>query len=163
YIVSALSLPIRMMAYVVGFGGDKQRGLRMIEDAASYAGDNQEDARFALILLYNREKRYDDALRLMADLRARYPRNRLMWLEAGSTLLRAGRAAEAERMLSDGLARFADDRRQRMFGEDALWSYKRGAARAAIGRAADARADLARALGVEGRKWVHARAHLELG
>src|SRR5204862_4492602 len=124
---SALALPVRVMAYVVGFGGDKDRGLKLIEDAAGYAGDNQEDARFALLLLYNREKRYDDALKQLAILRERYPRNRLVWLETGSTSLRAGRAADAERVLSTGLARFADDKRPRMFGEDALWRYKHGA------------------------------------
>jgi tetratricopeptide (TPR) repeat protein len=85
YIVSALALPVRVMAYIVGFGGDKERGLRMIEEAAAYHGDNEEDARFALVLLYNREKRWDDALRELAELRTRYPRNRLAWLEAGST------------------------------------------------------------------------------
>jgi predicted Zn-dependent protease len=162
YIVSALALPVRMMAYVVGFGGDKERGLHMIEEAAEYHGDNQEDARFALVLLYNREQRYDDALRELAELRTRYPRNRLVWLEAGSTSLRAGRPADAARFLDEGIARFASDRRARMFGEDALWMYKRGAARAALGRA-DAEADLNRAIGAEGRKWVHGRAHLELG
>src|SRR5262245_57956553 len=77
YIVSALALPMRVMAYVVGFGGDKERGLRMIEEAAAYNGDNQEDARFALILLYNREKRYDAAQKVLNALRDRYPRNRL--------------------------------------------------------------------------------------
>ena len=120
---------------MAGFGGGKEQGLQLIEEAAAYGGDNQDDARFALILLYNREKRYDDALKQLAMLRERYPRNRLVWLEAGSTCLRAGRAADAERFLSDGLARFADDTRPRMFGEDALWRYKRGAARAALGRA----------------------------
>src|SRR5215472_8722674 len=65
YIVAALSLPARVVAYVVGFGGDKNKGLKMIEDAAGYAGDNQEDARFALVLIYNREKRYDDALKVL--------------------------------------------------------------------------------------------------
>jgi tetratricopeptide (TPR) repeat protein len=95
-------------------------------------------------------------------LRDRFPRNRLMWLESGSTSLRAGKAADAERYLDAGLARLAADTRQRMFGEDALWWYKRGAARAALGRA-DARADLEKALGVEGRKWVQGRTHLELG
>jgi hypothetical protein len=34
----------------------------LIEDAAAYGGENQTDARFALMLLYNREKRYDEAL-----------------------------------------------------------------------------------------------------
>jgi hypothetical protein len=163
YIVAALSMPLRMVAYVAGFGGGKEKGLKQIEDAAGYGGDNQTEARFALILLYNREKRYDDALKQLAALRDRYPRNRLVWLESGSTSLRAGRAADAERFLSDGLARFADDTRPRMFGEDALWRYKRGATLAALGRGAEGSADLRKALAVEGRKWVHARTHLELG
>src|SRR4029077_6528901 len=113
YIVSALALPLRWMAYVAGFGGGRERGLRLIEDAAAYSGENQTDARFALLLIYNREKRYDDALAQLALLRDRYPRNRLVWLESGSTCLRAGRPADAERFLNDGFARFADDRRPR--------------------------------------------------
>jgi len=163
YIVSALALPMRLVAYVVGFGGGRERGLHLIEEAAAYPGDNQEDARFALVLLYNREKRYDDALKMLALLRERYPGNRLAWLEAGSTYLRAGRPAEAERILSDGITRFASDTRQRMFGEEALWLYKRGTARAALGKTAEAEADLRRALGVQGRNWVYGRTHLELG
>ena len=163
YIVATLALPLRWVAYVAGFGGDKDKGLQLVEGAASYSGDNQEDARFALLLLYNREKRYDDALTLLATLRDRFPKNRLMWLESGSTSLRAGRFADAERFLSDGLSRFANDTRPRMFGEQALWWYKRGAARTALGRSGDARADLDKALTVEGRMWVHGRTHLELG
>jgi tetratricopeptide (TPR) repeat protein len=163
YLVAALSMPMRWVAYVAGFSGDKDRGLRMIEEAAAYPGDNQEDARFALILLYNREKRYDAALKELAVLRERYPRNHLVWLEAGATSLRANRAADAERFLNDGFSRFAGDSRQRMFGEDALWYYKRGAARVALGHQADAQGDLKRAIGLEGRPWVHGRAHFELG
>jgi tetratricopeptide (TPR) repeat protein len=163
YIVAALALPLRVVAYVAGFGGGKEKGLKQIEDAAGYGGDNQTEARFALVLIYNREKRYDDALKQLAWLRERYPRNRLAWLESGSTCLRAGRAAEAERFLSDGLTRFADDPRPRMFGEDALWRYKRGAALAVVGRATDAEADLRKSLSLEGRKWVYARSHLDLG
>ena len=163
YIVAALAMPLRVVAYVAGFGGGKEKGLKQIEDAAGYGGENQTEARFALILLYNREKRYDDALKQLALLRERYPRNRLVWLESGSTSLRAGRAGDAERFLSDGIARFSSDPRPRMFGEDALWNYKRGAARAALGRQPEAEADLRKALAVEGRKWVHARSRLELG
>jgi Flp pilus assembly protein TadD len=162
YIVAALSLPLRMVAYVAGFGGGKEKGISQIEEAAAYGGDNQTEARFALLLLYNREKRYDDALKVLATLRERYPRNRLVWLESGSTSLRAGRAAEAERFLADGLTRFATDSRPRMFGEDALWRYKHGAALAALGRP-DAEAELRKSLTLDGRKWVHARSHLELG
>jgi tetratricopeptide (TPR) repeat protein len=163
YIVSALALPLRWVAYVAGFGGGREKGLQMVEGAAAYPGGSQTDARFALVLLYNREKRYDDALRQLAILRERYPRNRLVWLETGSTSLRAGRPADAERAIEEGFMRFASDSRPRMFGEDALWYYKRGTARAALGRAAEAQQDLKKALSLEGRKWVHGRSHLELG
>ena len=163
YIVATLSLPMRWVAYMAGFGGNRDRGLKLIEEAAAYKGDNTTDARFALLLLYNREKRYDDALAQLALLRRDYPRNRLVWLETGSTALRAGRYAEAETFLAEGYARLSDDRRTRMFGEEALWLYKRGAARAGLGRAAEAEADLRRALSLPGRNWVYGRARLELG
>ena len=163
YLVAALSLPLRWMAYMAGFGGGRERGLQLIEQAAEYRGDNQVDARLALTLLYNREQRYDDALRQLTMLQQAYPRNRLLWLESGSTLLRAGKPADAERVLNEGIGRLAADTRTRMFGEEALWYYKRGLARAQLGRAADARADLEASLSRKGRNWVHGRAHFELG
>ena len=51
YIVSAMSLPVRMMAYVAGFGGGKERGMQMIEEAAASATEASADAKFALVLL----------------------------------------------------------------------------------------------------------------
>jgi len=163
YVVSVLALPLRWMAYMSGFGGGKELGIQMIEQAAAYGGDNEKDARFALILIYNREKQYDKALKELSLLRERYPRNRLLWFESGSTSLRAGRAGDAERFLGEGLTRFETDTRSRMFGEDALSYYKRGTARVVLGRTADAQQDLAKALALEGRDWVHGRTRLELG
>jgi len=49
-----------------------------------------------------------------------------------------------------------------MFGELALWHYKRGAALTALGRA-EAAGELKQAIAKEGRRWVHGRAHVELG
>ena len=163
YVVAALALPMRWIAYMAGFGGGREKGLQLIEAAAEYSGDNRWDARLALVLLYNRERRYDEALGQLATLRAQYPRNRLLWLESAATSLRGGKSAQAERFLNEGLARLAADDRPRMPGEEALWYYKRGAARTALGRAADAEQDLRKALALEGRKWVHGRAHLEIG
>ncbi len=163
YIVASLAVPLRWAAYVVGFGGGREQGLQLVESAASYGGDNQEEARFALVVLYNREKRYEEALAQLAILRERYPRNRLTWLESGSTSLRAGKTADAGRFLDEGFQKLASDTRPRMFGEDALWYTKRGTARASLGRAAEARIDLEKALAVEGRRWIQGRAHLELG
>jgi tetratricopeptide (TPR) repeat protein len=163
YLVANLSMPVRWVAYVAGFGGGRELGLQMIEEAAAYRGASQTDARFALVLLYNRERQYDKAMVHLRLLQQAFPRNRLIWLEGGSTLLRAGRARDAEAMLSDGLARCAQDTRPRMAGEDGLWYYKRGAARVLLRRTAEAQADLARVLQVDARTWVRGRAHLELG
>jgi tetratricopeptide (TPR) repeat protein len=163
YIVSALSMPMRVMAYIVGFGGDKERGLRMIEEAAVYPGTTQTDAKFALLLLYNREKNFDAAMRVVQDLQKQYPRNRQLWYEGGATLLRAGRYQQAEAMLDEGIRRRDADRRERMYGEDALWHYKRGVARARLGRVEAARDDFQVAITREARDWVRGRAHAELG
>ncbi len=38
YLVSTLSLPMRLMAYVAGFGGGKDKGLRLIEETAAAGG-----------------------------------------------------------------------------------------------------------------------------
>ena len=66
--------------------------------------DERTDAFFALVLLYNREERYADALRLLDDLRRMYPRNRIVLLEAGATAIRSHQPALADKLLSEGLA-----------------------------------------------------------
>jgi tetratricopeptide (TPR) repeat protein len=162
YLVSTLSLPVRLMAYVAGFGGGKERGLSMIEDAAASPGENRTDAQFALVLLYNREQQYDAATRVLNDLRRQYPRNRLVVLEAGATAARAGRPADAEALLTEGIAALARDHRQRIPGEEALWHYKRSVARVMLRRREDALADLHAALAPDAAAWVRGRAHVEL-
>lgn len=163
YVVATLSFPVRWMAYLAGFGGDKSRGLRMIEDAARYPGDTSVDAKFALMLLYNREARYGEARAVIRELMARFPRNRVLRLEAGATAIRARQYSEADRLLSAGIDALPRDPRPRAFGEDAMWRYKRGVARLALRRLEQARADLAHAMGLPMRTWVKARVHLELG
>jgi tetratricopeptide (TPR) repeat protein len=162
YIVSTLSLPMRLMAYVAGFGGGRERGLTMIEETADAHGENRTDAEFALVLLYNREQRYTDAMRVLTELRRQYPRNRLVLLEAGATALRAGHGAEADALLSEGIGGLAHDARARIPGEEALWHYKRGAARVLLGRGEDALGDLRIALKPDAAGWVQGRAHVEL-
>ena len=162
YIVSTLSAPMRLMAYVAGFGGGRERGIQMLQDTAAHGRENCTDAMFALVLVYNRERRYDDALKVLQELRVMYPRNRLVLLEAGSTALRAGRAAEADAVLTEGLAMLAATNGARIPGEEALWRYKRGAARVALGRPDTARDDLLNATSADAQAWVRGRARVEL-
>ena len=51
YAVSELSVPLRLFAYLSGFRGGREHGLRLIEDAARYPSDVQSNALFTLILL----------------------------------------------------------------------------------------------------------------
>ena len=50
-----------------------------------------------------------------------------------------------------------------MPGEESLWRYKRGAARAALGRIDAALADLDAATAADAQTWVNGRARVELG
>lgn len=172
YLVSTLSLPMRMLAYVAGFGGGRERGIQMLEHTAGIgravagpptADDARTDALFALVLVYNRERRFDDALAVLQELRRLYPRNRLLLLEAGSTAIRAGRSQRAEELLTQGLTMLANEQRPRIPGEESLWRFKRGKARAALGRNDAALADLQSASGTGAQSWVNGRARVEVG
>ncbi len=163
YVVSTRSLPIRWLGRIAGLDGNKARGIALIEAAARYPGENQTDARLALVVIYNREHRYDDALAVLSDLEVAYPGNDLLWLEAGATALRAGRFQEAKRMLDEGLSKRSDTSTVRAFGEDALWNYKRGASLVGLHQVGEATSALKTALRKEARDWVRGRAHAELG
>ena len=62
--VASLSAPLRLIAYLAGFDGNSDRGLRLVEEAAQYPGETRRNALFTLVLLYNREGRYDAALQV---------------------------------------------------------------------------------------------------
>jgi hypothetical protein len=162
YLVSALSLPSRLVAYMAGFGGDKQKGILLLEAAAQHP-DSRVDAKTALLLIYTREGRHADVQRLAHELAAEFPRNRLFVLEEGAAAIRAGHAAEAEAALTRGLALFNQDPRPKIPGERALWLYKRGLARVNLNHLADATVDLHEAQGASPVSWVDGRIHVELG
>jgi tetratricopeptide (TPR) repeat protein len=163
YFVSTLPRAGRWMAYLVGFGGGREAGLQLLEHAAAYPGDTQDEAKLALVLLYNREQRYDDAQQVLGDLRRRLPRNRLLWLEAGATALRAGQSDVADTMLMAGRRMALADERQKAFGEEALWHYYLGTLRLRQRQTAAAVEHFTAATRGEARTWVRGRAHLGLG
>lgn len=163
YTVAALPAPMRLMAYLAGFGGGRERGLRMVEEAARYPSDAKPSALFTLILIYNREARYGDALRVTDELRRIYPRNRLLMLEAGSTALRAGLPEEARFAIEQGLEQLARDERPRARGEEARWRYAHGASLVALNEVDAAERELRTALAGAARDWVRGRTRKELG
>jgi tetratricopeptide (TPR) repeat protein len=163
YAVSTLFPPTGPAAHLAGRDGGRERSIQLVEEAAQYPSDMQTLARLILIVIYNREGRYDAALGVIRELQQRFPRNRLLWLEAGSTLLKAGRALDAQCTLEEGLAKLAADSRPLAFGELARWRYYLGASLVALKHHERASHELKSALLVPARPWIHGGTHIELG
>ena len=87
YTVGSLPLGIKILAGVTGFRGSKKRGLALLEQVAKEGRWAQDDAKTVLILLYRREKRFADVLKLARELSAKYPRNYLLRLETADALV----------------------------------------------------------------------------
>ncbi len=87
YVVGSLPLPVKLLAGVTGYRGSKKRGLAMLEEVAAKGRWSQDDAKSVLILLYTREKRFADVLKLTRELSAKYPRNYLLRLETADALV----------------------------------------------------------------------------
>lgn len=163
YAIAGLGLASRMVAYLAGFGGDKEKGIALLEAAATPGSESRFEARTALVLIYSREGRHEDAFRLLTMMSSEFPANRVLVLERGAAAIRAGHAAEAERILTTGIHRLDGDTRRRLPGEAAVWLYRRGLARLALQRTRDAAADLQTALNRGPETWIRGRIELTLG
>ena len=87
YVVGSLPLPVKILAGATGYRGSKKRGLAMLEQVAREGRWSQDDAKTVLVLLYTREKRFADVLKLTRELSVKYPRNYLLRLETADALV----------------------------------------------------------------------------
>ena len=161
YAVSTFSLPKRLLAAAAGLPGDRASGIALLEWAAGGHAATSTDASIVLMIVYNREGRYSDALRHLRTMVRRHPSNRLLRLNLAATELAAGNGAAAVRTIDEGLELSPSFDEPSIPGERSLWLYVRGAAGVALSDAS-ARADLQRALEAGPREWVRARVHVEL-
>jgi tetratricopeptide (TPR) repeat protein len=81
YLVGSLPWHWRMLGILVGIRGDKEKGIRTIQDVAKNGKDNRLDAEIFLCALYRRENQTARAVPLVEDLIRRFPRNFLLRLE----------------------------------------------------------------------------------
>lgn len=113
YVVGSLPLPVKLVASLTGARGSRKRGLETLARVASEGRWSRDDARALLIVLYKRERRFTDALRLARELGEKYQRNYLFKLEAADALSSqaaieraGGKSAEAERLEREAFAIF---------------------------------------------------------
>jgi len=81
YVVGSLPWTWRMLGFLVGFHGDKERGLHTLEEVSQKGKLNKIDAEVLLCALYRREGQPRKALPLLDDLQSHFPRNHLVLFE----------------------------------------------------------------------------------
>jgi len=81
YITGSLPLGYRILGFVAGYHGDRARGIAMLEDVAKNGKSDRFDAEVMLAAIYRRERRAKDAIPLIGDLIAHFPRNYLLHFE----------------------------------------------------------------------------------
>jgi tetratricopeptide (TPR) repeat protein len=101
YIVGSLPLMYRMLGFVVGIHGDKEKGIRTVQDVAAHGRLNSVDAEIFLGALYRREGQPRKAIPIVEDLMRRFPRNFLLRLELSQMYSMAGDKTHALEAVSD--------------------------------------------------------------
>lgn len=81
YVVGSLPFGYKLLGFLAGFRGDRQAGIRTLEEVARNGDLNKADAEVLLAAIYRREKRPNDAIPLVEDLLTRFPRNYLLQFE----------------------------------------------------------------------------------
>jgi tetratricopeptide (TPR) repeat protein len=87
YVVGSLPLPVKLLAGATGYRGSKKRGLKLLEQVAHEGTWAKDDAKSVLIVLYTREKRFAEKVKLSRELSEKYPRNYLLRLETAEGLV----------------------------------------------------------------------------
>ena len=90
YIVGSLPFGYKMLGFLVGIHGDKEKGIRTVQDVARNGKLNRVDAEVFLCALYRRENQSTLAVPLVQDLIKRYPRNYLLRMELGQMYSQSG-------------------------------------------------------------------------
>ncbi len=101
YIVGNLTWTLRALGFIAGFHGDKQRGLRTIEEVATKGKENRVDAEIVLCALYRREGQARRAIPLVSQLIQRYPRNYLLRFELAQMYASIGSRQNALNTLAE--------------------------------------------------------------
>ncbi|HEY1338331.1 MAG TPA: tetratricopeptide repeat protein [Bryobacteraceae bacterium] len=101
YIVGSLPWSWRALGFLVGIHGDKEKGIRTVQDVAQHGSLNRVDAEIFLCALYRRENQPKEAVPLVADLIRRFPRNFLLRMELSQMYSMAGDKQHAMEALEE--------------------------------------------------------------
>jgi len=95
YIIGSLPTFYKMLGFLVGFHGDKEKGMRTLHDVATKGKANAVDAKVFLCAIYRREERWQAAAPILEELIRSYPRNYLMRFEQAQMYSATGQKDKA--------------------------------------------------------------------
>jgi len=90
YVVGSLPWHWRTLGFLVGFRGNKQQGIRILQEVAEKGDVNKLDAKVLLCAIYRRERKPELAIPLIQELMAAFPRNYLLYFELAQMYSDAG-------------------------------------------------------------------------
>lgn len=96
YVMGSLPMWVKVAVALVGLSGDREKGIRYLQEAEKSNGETSVDAGIVLLVFLRREHRYAEALSVAEELAPRFPRNYLVAIEQGNLLRAGGKNREAE-------------------------------------------------------------------
>lgn len=96
YVMGSLPMWVKVAVAMVGLSGDREKGIRYLEEAHRANGETSVDAGIVLLVFLRREHRYAEAIDISRSLSPRFPRNYLIALEYANLLRASGKNREAE-------------------------------------------------------------------
>jgi len=95
YVLGSLPWGVKVAASLVGLGGSREKGIRLLREAADGGGEAAVDAKVVLVVFLRREQRYEEALEIDRGLVSQYPQSSLLALEEGNLLRAMDKQQEA--------------------------------------------------------------------
>jgi tetratricopeptide (TPR) repeat protein len=95
YLIGSLPLIYKMLGFLAGFHGDKERGIGELKLVAEKGIDNKVDAEILLGVIYRRERQPWEVIPTLESLHARFPRNFLVLFELSQMYADMGERSKA--------------------------------------------------------------------
>jgi hypothetical protein len=109
YVIGKLPRAMKILMILGGVKGSKELGLQQLERTLQHGKLAREEAAILLAVLYDREKRPEDSLKLLRALSEKYPTNPVFRFESATMLTKLGRLPDSiailESLLKDEKAR----------------------------------------------------------
>jgi tetratricopeptide (TPR) repeat protein len=149
YIVGSLSFTYKVLGFLAGVRGDREGGIRTMEEVSRRSTNNRTDAKVLLAAIYRREKKSLQAVPLLEGLIQAYPRNYLIRLELAQMFGDLGEREKAlavldevqalQRRQAPGFTRVSPEKLAYLKGNLLFWFDEYDRAASELRRAAEAR------------------------